>query len=353
MAYELTKKIRSVDTYIPGDSSDCKVRLDANESCYDLPESVREKVAEAIGKMDFNRYPDPFAKEVTAAFADYYGISPDICTAGNGSDELIGLILGSFLEKGDTVLTLSPDFSMYAFYGYMDELKVKSLQKEDDLKINVSKVIEYCNNNDVKAVIFSNPCNPTSLGVTRQDMLRLVKNVFCLVIVDEAYMDFWGETILGDIGDYDNLIVLKTCSKNLGLAGLRLGFAVSSPRITEALKAVKSPYNINSVTQKAAAVILCEKGALAESTAEIRNSCKELYKGIYALTDRYFTIEKVYDSVTNFVFFKTPKASEICKRLREKSVAVRQIGGYIRVTAGTPEENQVFLTELEDILSLI
>lgn len=350
MAYELTKKLSGIDTYIPPENI-CEVRLDSNESCFNVADKLGDIIAESIKDIEYNRYPDSSAAAVIEAFAEYYGIDPSLCTAGNGSDELISLILGAYLEKGDNVLALSPDFSMYAFYGFLNELNIKTLPKGDDLKINVSKVIEYCNNNDIKAVIFSNPCNPTSLGVTRQDMIRLVKNVFCLVIVDEAYMDFWGESIMDTVNDFDNLIVLKTCSKNMGLAALRLGFAISSPHITAAMRAVKSPYNINSITQAAACAVLKQKRLIMEYTEEIIRSRKDLQSALSELAEEYYTIEKVYDSVTNFVFMKTSKSEEICTKLLERSVSVRQLGGYIRITAGTENENRIFLEELEKILA--
>lgn len=352
MSYELTKKLRNIDTYIPTENS-CAIRLDANESCFNIADKLGDEISEAIKRIDYNRYPDSCAEAVTEAFASYYGIDPKLCTAGNGSDELIGLILNSYLEKGDSILTLSPDFSMYAFYSMLNELKIKTLQKEDDLKINISKVIEYCNNNEIKAVIFSNPCNPTSLGVTRQDIIRLVKNVFCLVIIDEAYMDFWGESVLDIVSEYDNLIVLKTCSKNMGMAALRLGFAVSSQKITEAMRAVKSPYNVNAVTQAVACTVLKHKPILAEYTAELIQNRKKLQKAVSELAERYFEIEKVYDSVTNFVFIRTAKTEEICNRLADKSISVRRMGPYIRITAGTEKENEMFISAFKDVLSLL
>lgn len=352
MAYELNKKLKSIEPYDPG-TGDYPIRLDANESCFNITDKLGEVISEAVKKVEFNRYPDPSAREVTEAFAAFYGLKPEHCTAGNGSDELISLILSSFLDKGDTVVTLSPDFSMYAFYGFINELKVKNMPKEEDLKIDVGKVAEFCNNNDVKAIIFSNPCNPTSLGVRRQDIIRLVKNVFCLVIVDEAYMDFWGESVLDMTEELDNLIVLKTCSKNMGMAALRLGFAVAGETITSALRGAKSPYNVNAITQAAAAAVLRHKPMIMEYTAELIHSRKMLQAAVTELAERYFVIEKVYDSVTNFIFIRTPKAKEICERLLQKGISVRYMGSYLRVTAGTERENSIFLSEFKEILSLL
>lgn len=352
MSYELNKKLKSIEPYEP-ETGEYPIRLDANESCFDISEKFGDVISEAVKKVEFNRYPDPTAKKVTEAFAEFYGLKPEHCTAGNGSDELISLILSSFLDKGDTVVTLSPDFSMYAFYGFINELKIKNMPKEDDLKIDVGKVAEFCNNNDVKAIIFSNPCNPTSLGVRRQDIIRLVKNVFCLVIIDEAYMDFWGESVLDTVEEFDNLVVLKTCSKNMGMAALRLGFAVSGDTISTALKAAKSPYNVNAITQAAAAAVLRHKPMIMEYTAEIVHSRKMLQSAVTELAERYFTIEKVYDSVTNFIFIKTPKAKEIYNKLIQRGVSVRYMGSYLRVTAGTERENHIFLKEFKEVLSLL
>ena len=349
MAYELNKKLSGIDPYSPV-TENYPIRLDANESFINSGDRLSETLGETLKKIEFNRYPDPSAELAVKGFAEYYGLDPEMCTAGNGSDELISVIVGAFLEKGDTLLTLSPDFSMYAFYGYVDELKLQSLPKEENLTIDIRKVIEYCNNNNVKAVIFSNPCNPTSLGISRSDILKLIKNVFCLVIIDEAYMDFWGESILDEVQNYDNLIVLKTCSKNMGMAALRLGFAVAGRTITSALKAVKSPYNVNALTQAIACDIFRNKAVLKEYTAEIVHSRKQLQMSLSELAERFFVLERVYDSVTNFVFVKTPKAKEICEQLLQKGIAVRYMGGYLRITAGTENENQILTGALREIL---
>ena len=348
----MTKKLRSLDLYIPPDSG-CRIRLDSNESPYDMGEVFKDDIARVITDTCLNRYPEPRYTALLEAASDYFGIPADNITAGNGSDELISVILGSFLSKGDTVVTISPDFSMYAFYGFLNELKVHSVPKEDDLKINISKVIEFCSQNPVGAVIFSNPCNPTSLGVRRQDVLRLIKNVSCLCVIDEAYMDFWDQSVMDQIETLDNLIVLKTASKNMGMASLRLGFAMACREITDVLRAVKSPYNVNSYTIAAACEMMRHKDVIEENTQKILAARDELREGLLRLSERHFTIERVYDSVTNFVFVKTPKAETIAAELKKRSVSIRQMGGYLRITAGTPDEVKELLYRMEQVLSLI
>ncbi|MDE5860195.1 MAG: histidinol-phosphate aminotransferase family protein [Oscillospiraceae bacterium] len=347
--YELNSKLKKVEPYDPIEGQ-YKIRLDANESFFNINETIGDKIAEEVKKVALNRYPDPQAAPAVKAFADYYGIPEKYVTAGNGSDELISIITSCFLETGDKILTLSPDFSMYAFYSSMYELEVETMQKEPSLHINIAKVIAHCNNSNVKAVIFSNPCNPTSLGVTRQDVIRLVKNVFCLVIIDEAYMDFWDQSILDEVENYDNLIILKTCSKSMGLAGIRMGFAVAGDTITTALRSVKSPYNTDSISQAVCAAALSEKELLKQHCADIVESRKTLYEDIVSISKKYARLEKVYDSVTNFVFIKTAHAKEIYDEMEKRSIAIRYMGSYIRITAGNAEENAAVTAALIEIL---
>ena len=351
MPYELTGKLAKLKPYDPVEG-EYKIRLDANESFCNINEALGGKLAAEISKISLNRYPDPLAGDVIKAFGGFYGIPEKYITAGNGSDELISVITSCFLETGDTILTVSPDFSMYAFYGSLYELKVETIQKEDDLTINVAKLIEYANRNNVKAIIFSNPCNPTSLGITREEVIRLIENVFCLVIVDEAYMDFWTESVLDAVSQYDNLIVLKTCSKALGLAAIRLGFAVAGETVTNALRAAKSPYNTDTISQTIGRVILSEKQLLKDTIDRIVASRNDLYAKLRELSARTSKLRYVYEPKTNFVFIRTDLAEELFEGMLKRSIAIRFMGGYLRITAGTAEENEAVVSAIAEILNI-
>lgn len=342
--YELTEKLVKLTPYDPI-QGDYKIRLDANESFIDTSDDV---LARAVKGAALNRYPDPYAKKLIAAYSEFYGINPDLVTAGNGSDELISIITACFLEKNEKVLTLAPDFSMYSFYSSLYELDVRIMQKEDNLTINVDKVIDTVKAENIRAVLFSNPCNPTSLGLCKEDVIKLITSVNALVILDEAYMDFWRgikeQSLINDTASYDNLIVLRTCSKALGMAGLRLGFAVSNTVITEKLRAAKSPYNVNSLTQHAAEYLLSDK---KETERRIKACVDALNEFDNGLCERNFPFfEKIYPSVTNFLFIKTAKAKEIFEYLLSQSIAVRLMGDHLRITAGSSEENKALLKAL-------
>ncbi len=350
MAYELNNKLINLKPYDPIEG-EYKIRLDANESYINLNDSLSGIISKEIIKLDLNRYPDPYATKAVKAFADFYGIDNKFVTAGNGSDELISIITSCFLESGDKVVTLTPDFSMYAFYGSLYELEVLKFTKDNNsFETDCDKLIDYCKNNKAKMLIFSNPCNPTSIGIDRESILKIVKSLSCLVVVDEAYMDFWDQSILSEVQTFDNLIILKTCSKAIGLAGLRFGFAVAGKTITTALKAAKSPYNTDLVSQKLIEVAFSNPDILKENTKQIINNTNAFYSSFVALANKCSYLEKIYKTSTNFVFIKTDKAKDIYLQLLNHSIAVRCFDGYLRISTGTKEENDIVLKAFENTI---
>lgn len=336
--YQLNDKIKDLTPYEPL-QGDFKIRLDANESYLHIPDYILELILASSTILKVNRYPDPMASELCKAFATAYGIDPHLVAAGNGSDELISVIFSSFLMKGEKYASFDHDFSMYDFYGHIAEAQCVKLRKRDDLTIDVDKAIETCNNENVKLLIFSNPCNPTSLGLKREEVRRLIKSVNALVILDEAYMDFWNEALINEVEDYDNLIILKTCSKAYGLAALRVGFAVANKTLVNVIKAVKSPYNVNSVSQHIAATILKHRGETGAATEQIKTSTKELYDGLVSLNETLGNPWKILPTCTNFVTVVFDEAREVYEYLLSIGIAVRCFGPYLRITAGCNNEN--------------
>ena len=347
--YQLNDKIKNLVPYEPI-SGTYDIRLDANECPVNLPDDIRAQLKERLDEIAFNRYPDPLAERLVNSFAEYYGVDPEFVTAGNGSDELIFLIESAFLQKGDKMLVVAPDFSMYNFYSSICEVKCESFLKGDDLEIDVDALINTVNSEGIDLVIFSNPCNPTGKGITRAEAEKLVSRVNALVILDEAYMDFWTESLLDKIGEYSNIIIFRTASKLVGAAALRLGFAVANSVISMAIKAVKSPYNVNSISQAFGEIIYSNKEYLKNRQKTIVN-CKEmLYNGLVEIAGGQSDIT-VYSSVANFVFMKTSRSREIWEYLKSKSIVVRLMGEYLRITAGTDEEVSAVLSALGEYFS--
>lgn len=347
--YELNDNIRTLIPYEPI-TGEYQIRLDANESFLTPPVWMREKIGEAVSRLPFNRYPDPYAVELCRTFGYLYGVRASLVTAGNGSDELIALLVGAFLKTGEEIVTLDQDFSMYRFYSSVYGSKPTVFPKRDDLTIDTEALCEYILQKKARMLVFSNPCNPTSLCLDRKKVLKLVESVpDCLVVVDEAYMDFADDSVLEDVDKYQNLVVLKTCSKAIGLAAFRLGFMIAGEKITQALRAVKSPYNVNMLTQAAAQIILQDGDYLVECIDKIIRMRDSLYRSLSFFHVRHTLFEEVYPTATNFVYIRAQRAKEIYKRLLDRSIAVRCFDGYLRISAGTKEENEIVLFALGEI----
>lgn len=351
MSYKLNNKLKNLVPYEPVQGN-YKIRLDANESFYNLSDEMKNKICKSISELDFNRYPDPMSLKPVKAFSELYNIDTDNITAGNGSDELISIISSCFFESGNTIVNVSNDFSMYDFYGHLYELSVKTYKKSEDLTIDADKLISFCKENNADGLIFSNPCNPTGQGLDRDTILKIVSSLpDTLVIVDEAYMDFWNQSVLDKVNDFDNLIILKTCSKAIGMAAVRFGFAVSNKTLTRAFRAAKSPYNNDTVAQTIVYDILSEKDYLVQRKNTIIENTGNLYKQLTDVQNTFGCFEKVYPTCTNFVLIKTEKFNDIYNYLLEKSVAVRKFNGYLRITAGSEEENNTVVSLIKEYFS--
>ena len=349
MSYQLNEKLCRFEPYAPI-SGDYKIRLDANESFLSLPPDLLERAVLPVLGTRINRYPDPYAEKVRERFGSLYGVNPDCLVAGNGSDELISIILGTFFAPDELLVGLDPDFSMYRICAEAYGVKFALLPKTEDLAIDADEVISYLRKSGARGLIFSNPCNPTSICLDRKEVLRLIESVpECLFIVDEAYMDFADESVLENVGEYDNLIVLKTCSKAFGLASIRLGFAASNKTVSRALLAVKPPYNVNALTQSIAYTVMGEGDYLAECIEKLIRSRDKLYTGLMAVYAKHNIFEKIYPTAANFVFVKSPYAKQIYEKLLSRSIVVRLMGNYLRISAGSKSENAALLDGLEQI----
>ncbi|MBQ2945023.1 MAG: histidinol-phosphate aminotransferase family protein [Clostridia bacterium] len=347
--FKLSKKSESFTPYEPL-SGNFKIRLDANESFIVPSKRLEGKILRAVKEVSLNRYPDPMATELCRSFAAAYGVDEGEVAASNGSDEMISVLYNAFMDEGDKIMVTEPDFSMYRFYASLGGFEVISLKKKE-LKPSVKAIIKMITEEKPRIFIFSNPCNPTGYGIKRDDVLKIARaagEAGTLVVADEAYMEFWNQSVIPYINDFDNLLVMKTCSKALGSASLRVGFSVAPKRLTDVIKMVKPPYNVNSFSQVAAKVILDEKDYVKRVSRQIVLRKKELYRGLKALEREDF---KVLPSSSNFVVVLSDRANDIFKALIERGIAIRCFNGFLRITAGSKSENAEVISAIADILS--
>ena len=366
--FSLNRKVKDLVPYDPIEGT-YRIRLDANESYITLPLEIKEEIAQTVKDIHFNRYPDPYASNVCALFAKYYGVPAENVTAGDGSDELISIIMNAFLQKGDTVMTLEKDFSMYSFYTSVVECRHVPYTKNDDYSVDMDDVIATAKKENARIIIFSNPCNPTSRVIGRSDVEKLVssvdslvvltreavrkiiRGVSALVVLDEAYMDFSNQSLLSEFNRYDNLIILKTCSKAIGMAAVRLGFAVANSVLTKAMKAVKSPYNVNSVTQAIGEVVFSHPEYIDSSVKRLIEARDDLTERLTPICREYPDRFKIIPSETNFIYVETPEAEKIFTYLKEAGIIIRKMSSdRLRITAGRNYENDAVASEINAYL---
>lgn len=346
----LPEKLSSMTPYDPCEDI-YQIKLDANESYFSLPEDLRDAIAASIDTIDFNRYPDPAVTDLRRLAGREFRIAPGNIVVGNGSDELISLIMNTFAPRGGKVMVLSPDFSMYQFYAEVAELEVINMFKDGEFMLTEEDVVKRAQAEKPDILIFSNPCNPAGQGFTHAETIRICNALEdTLVVVDEAYMDFWDQSILDVSTALENVLVMKTLSKAFGCAALRCGFVIGYADLIDQLNKTRSPYNINSITQMAACIVLEDTSWKKEQCAEIVAHKNELEQACTGLEKQYgvFTVLPTH---TNFVVLRTEKCSEIFEELKKHSICVRCFPKYdmLRITTGSEEENAALLEALNEI----
>jgi len=338
------KDLSDFESYSAG-KTEYKVRLNANESFDNLGAEVRREIGKVIENSIYNRYPDADALEVCDLYSKYANVKNVNVMAGNGSDECIQIIAHTFLDTGDKVAMQSPDFSMYGLYTKVAGGIPIEFPLSKELELDVQGFISMANSEKVKIVFLSNPNNPTGNTIKREDIISIIEGCKCVVVIDEAYFEFYGESVLDKIEKYDNLIVLRTCSK-IGLAAIRIGFMITNSILMLELKKVKPPYNVNSITQSIASVILKDSDIINRNVKNILHERKYLWEKLSKIDGI-----KLYKAQANFILIKVKNALEIKKRLLEQSINVRSFTSgplinCLRITIGSRQENDCLLKNI-------
>lgn len=345
----LSDRFKGREPYSPG-GAPCPVILNANESFVRPSDEMMAEFHEILENCDFNRYPDPRAEQLCRTFADFYGVDWRNVTAGNGSDEHIELLYAALVAPGDRVVTVAPDFSMYGAGAYLNQVE-QFVYEQEDYKIDVDHLLAFAKEKDAAMIIFSNPCNPTGVALPRAEVVRLINGFDGIVVVDEAYMDFAYDSVLDLAGQKKNLVVLKTCSKAIGLAGLRVGFTITTREMTDLLQLAKPFYNVGRLTQELATCVLTHRAELRDAIGQIKASTEALVAGLTPIVEGSQILERMLPTSTNFVYIISEKAPEIFKALQEHGVLVRQPQpNALRISAGSPKENTLLLAALRGVL---
>jgi len=327
------------------------VKLDANESPFPLPEELRQELRCALDQVDVHRYPDAKADQLRAVLAAQHHTAPGALVLGNGSDELIQLLLLATSTPGATVLAPVPTFSMYELIARAQGVRFEGVPLGPRFEPDLPTLIEAIERVRPKVIFLATPNNPTGGVFAEAEILKILAVAPGLVVVDEAYGPYAGRTMLPHLVDQERLVILHSLSK-IGLAGLRIGYLVAHPALTAELEKVRLPFNLNSFSQTAAVVLLNHQEWIDGTVREVIQERERMMDRLMALPG-----VEVFPSAANFILFRTIcPGGELFEAVRRKGVLVRNVGSApglrncLRVTVGTKAENDRFVEVLANAL---
>ncbi len=299
-----------------------------------------------------NRYPDPQQMKLKNKLAALKGLRPSQILCGNGSDEVLDLIFRAFCEPNtDAIITLTPTYGMYAVLANINGIQQQCVSLTADFQIDVPAVLNAIQPNS-KLLFICSPNNPSGNVMSRTAIKEILKAFKGLVVIDEAYIDFTDtQSWLDHLSEYPNLVVTQTLSKAYGLAGIRLGICYASEEIIAVLNKINPPYNINSLTQKAALTAISQQENTKQQLKTILDQRTELIKEFKKIA----WIEKIYPTDANFILIRVDNANLRYEELKNKGIIVRNrtredgCANCLRITVGTVEENKRLINTLNTL----
>lgn len=311
--------------------------LDANESPFET---------------GLNRYPDPYQKELKVALSGIKGVAAENLLLGNGSDEVIDLIIRAFCEPGaEEIIVLPPTYGMYKVSAGINNVGVKEVALQADFSLDVDMILNTITK-ATKVIFICSPNNPTGNLIPREQIRKILDNFSGIVVVDEAYIDYCPSASCTDLlKEYPQLIIMQTLSKAWGLAGIRLGIMIAGPEIIQVMNKVKPPYNVNILTQRIALEAVSnpqQKESWVKAVIEQRKVMEDILNS-------YSVVEEVFPGDANFLLVKFKDPGKVFRYLLEKKIIVRDRSnvpmceGSLRLTVGTLQENIKLLTAIKDL----
>lgn len=326
------------------------VKLDAMENPYPLPAGLREAIAQAVANAEINRYPDAGARWLKEDIRALTGLPAEAgILLGNGSDEIIQLLALALAKPGAVILGVEPSFVMYRMIATFAGLEYVGVPLNEDFTLDEEAVLAAIEKHRPALIFLAYPNNPTGNLFEAAQVERIIRAASGLVVVDEAYYAFASDSFLPRLGDFDNLLVMRTFSK-LGMAGLRLGFLAGPDAWIAQLEKLRLPYNVGVLTQAVAELLLQHHDVLVAQAEQIKRDRDWLYQRLVGTPD-----VRAYPSEANFILFHVNHADAVFEGLKQRGVLIKKLhGGHpaltdcLRVTVGTPEENELFIAALQE-----
>ena len=345
------EKFSSIGGYQKPDLHQDTLKLDSNEN-YAVPKQFQNEIIISAKKnSDIREYPLGGVDRLIQSLSEFIKVPPSMIGVGNGSDQILDLILANFASKDTLVLTSNPTFGFFEERCKLYSIPLLAIPFSDQMKLDVNDFLKQSSKADI--LYLDSPNNPTGFQFGKKDLEKLVKSFNGLVIIDEAYGEFGDYSITNMVKTLDNLVVVRTLSKSFGLAGLRLGYLVANKKFTESfMNVLQYPYPLSTMTIESGILAVERSNIMKEKLVEIKSERKRILE-----TLRKYDAFEVFDSKANFVLFDASGAyKRIYSALIEQGISIRKLGkignhdGCLRVTIGTKEMNSKFLLAIRDLL---
>ncbi|OGC92945.1 MAG: histidinol-phosphate transaminase [candidate division Zixibacteria bacterium RBG_16_53_22] len=327
-----------------------RVKLNQNESPFDIPAALKEEVFARLRQVGWNRYPSGQAHALAERIAGYTGFPVAGVLAGNGSNEMIQTLIYSTCDSGDRILVVEPGFSVYRRVASVMNIDVVTVPLKEDFGFDTDAIIDQ--GKGAKLIILATPNNPTGTVLRVDDIADIANQINGLVAIDEAYYEFCRETAQGFIERFENLIVIRTFSKSLRLAGIRLGYVLGREDVVRELAKARLPFSLSIFQQTAGEVLLENPEFLEAGVREILRERDRVFEGLAKIRD----ISPV-PSLANFLLFQCRciTGRDLYQKLYQAGVVLRRfdhprLESSLRVTIGTAQENDIFLEKLREAM---
>ena len=327
------------------------IHLDSNEIYLEMDKNILMNMKSCLNSIGLHRYPTNEMETIKELYANYAGAESKNIIVGNGSDETIELVVSNVITQGKKALSLGPDFVMYNFFvsRFGGELKTYDIGKSMDF--NVQEFIEIGKQEKVDLILFSNPNNPTGIGIELESIISILEAFKdTTVLVDEAYYEFYGKSMIPYINKYKNLIVTRTLSKAWGLASLRVGFLITHEENICELLNHKIPYTVSSFSQNLAAIVLRYPEKVMNNAKQIIEQREELYKNLKEIEKNAAMSIQFHPSKGNYVYGRTTHKEALIKGLENNGIVIRNFADdTFRITVGSPMQNRKVLDGIKKI----
>ncbi|MEP7340783.1 MAG: histidinol-phosphate transaminase [Acidobacteriota bacterium] len=350
---KIKHNVRAIKAYTL-DPLDAPIKINQNENPFGMPAAIKEEVLRRARQHDWARYPEFIPTRLLEKLAAHVGWKVDGVIAGNGSNEMIQSVINSIVEKGIKVVLPEPTFSVYRQVIQVAGGEIISVPLNEDLTFNIPRLASKLVSSKAEMAIICSPNNPTGCTIAPRDLASLLRNSDAIIVVDQAYLEFGSDDFVPLLNEYKNLVILRTFSKAMAMGGLRVGYCLAAPELIREFNKAKMPYSLNFFSMTAAEVALENVHLLEPLVEQMRGE----HDRLFAELQKFDGVLAPVPSAANFFAVKTaipPK--ELFEALHARGILIRNVSSapmlenYVRISVGTPEENDRLIEVLRELLA--